>query len=186
MPRKLIPHEYYKLIADKIGTSEERAKFIWQEIIDVIANEVLMYGTITIPYLGTIKSQLRGGKIMKVPVGPEPENRGKTKEVYVDPYESYQLVLSESFSDILHGRNITMSQKRRQREAYRQLKLQEQIREDQFAYMEKAQSAWQNMMQKYTERKKRERKYSKLSREKRQSLMKEENSYWDALEESEE
>ena len=89
MPRKLNPSEFYELIAKKINVSEERAKIVWQDIMDVVANEVLLYGTVTLPYFGTVKSHIRGGKVIKMPVGPGPENKGKVKDVYVHPFKTY-------------------------------------------------------------------------------------------------
>lgn len=186
MPRKLNPSEFYELIAKKINVDEERAKIVWQDIMDVVANEVLLYGTISLPYFGTVKSQIRGGKVIKIPVGPGPENKGKVKEMYVEPYWQYTFKMSETFVDIVNGRNATMSQKRRQREAFRQVKRQEELRKEQFVYMEKAERASEEMKEKWKARKEREKRLRKMSKKRREAFLKEEGSYWDELEEAEE
>lgn len=186
MPRKLTHSEFYKLIADKTNIAPERAKFLWQDIVDVIVNEVLLYGTISIPYLGTIKSFIRGGKVMRVPAGSTPETRGKVKEMYVEPYNQYSFKFVESFTDAVNGRGITMSQKRRQREAFRKLQREEESREKQFAYMEKAQSAMKEMQARRKKRQEDQKKFNKKGKEKRENALPKNKSYWDELEEESE
>lgn len=186
MPRKLTHSEFYKLIADKTNVDPERAKFLWQDIIDVIVNEVLLYGTISIPYLGTIKSCVRGGKVMRVPAGSTPETKGKTKEVYVEPFNQYSFKYVESFLDAVNGRGMTMSQKRRQREAFRKLQREEESREQQFEYMKKAQSAMKEMQARRKKRQETEKKNNKKGKEKRENALPKNKSYWEELEEESE
>jgi hypothetical protein len=87
---------------------------------------------------------------------------------------------------MLKGKKATNGQIRRQREAYRQMKREEKIREQQFAYMEKAQLAAAEMQKKNAERTQKKKELNKLSKKKREQLLKEQASYWDELVEAEE
>lgn len=186
MPRKLTHSEFYKLISDKTNVKPDRAKILWQDIIDVIVNEVLLYGTISIPYLGTIKSCIRGGKVMQVPAGSTPETKGKTKQVYVEPFNQYSFRYTPSFLAAVNGKDITMSQKRRQREAFRKLQREEESREKQFAYMEKAQSAMKEMQARKKKKVEERKKLNKRGKERRENTLPKNKSYWDELEEESE
>lgn len=186
MLRKLTHSEFYKLVSEKINVTPERAKFLWQDIIDVIVNEVLLYGTVSIPYLGTVNSTVMGGKVCHVPAGPGEENKGKVKEIYLEPYNRYTFRLTDSFVDAVNGREMTMSQKRRQREAFRKIRREEEMREKQFEYMEKAQSAMEKMKAGQKKRVEKQKELNKAGKQRRENQLPKNKTYWEELEEESE
>lgn len=183
MARKLIPREFYREISKRIDCTDDRAQFIWQEIVDLIVNELISYNEILLPNLGDLRSITRGGKEIHVPV--DPQHPGEIRRVYVDPYQSAQFRASQKFKDTINGVGHTRSEIMKQREAYRKYREQEEFEKKQAEYVELYENAVERMKQQHLERKEKLKMINKLSYKKRKELEQKENSYWEDFDEEE-
>lgn len=188
MARKLLPGEFFDEIGKKCNIEPERAKKLWNEIVDFIVSELLMYGTVSLPTLGELQSRTRGGKIMHVPISTKIEDRGKTKEVYKEPYQIVQFLSSPKFRELINGRGATPAQTMRMREIYRRIKIEEEEQKKQFEYMEKSSNAFAIAIEKHNKNVKRQKEWKKLSQKKKMEIINKElkeNSYWNDFDENE-
>lgn len=186
MARKMIPREFYKAIAQRVDCNEDRAQYIWQEIVDLIVNELLMYNSISLPNIGELKSVTYGGKKIHMPIDNSPENRGKVKEVYVAPYQVGKLLPSQYFKDAINDKRVTRSAIMLYRENYRKLKEKEALEKQQAIYMEKYQNAVEMMKERHMANAKRQREVNKLSPKRQKQIKQQQPSYWEDFEEEEE
>lgn len=183
MARKMNPNEFYKIYGKRISCNEERAQFVYQTLIDLMVEELLLYGIFFLPNVGTVFSKTRGGKIVHVPISANPEDRGKIKEVYVDPYQCPSMKFSEYFKDTINGRRATRKQIMRQRELYRKLEIEEEERLKQSEYVKRASLAFEEMNEKNAKAAQKRKMYRKASKKKLKELERKENSYWEDFEE---
>lgn len=185
MARKLIPREFYEQISKRINCDSDKAQFIWREISDMIVEELLLYKVIALPGIGTFSSVTKGGKVAHVPIGNEPENRGKTKEIYIEPYQECKFNSTEFFRDAINGNRATRSQLMRQREEYKRIQLEMEESKKQAEYVERANNAFEEMNAKKAKKVKERKDFNRLSKTKQKELKEHEESYWDDFDEKE-
>lgn len=161
MARKLSPTEFYKELAHRCNGDPERVQFIWENFCEMMSDELLMYGSLFLPFLGEMKLQARGGKKLFMPVSPRPEDKGKVKEVYMEPYHKVQFLPSDTLKEIINGDGTPRALINRQREIYRKMRKEMQEQEKQFEYMKRAENACAEM---------RAKKEAKLARKEQQKL----------------
>lgn len=188
MARKLSQSEFFTELGKIWNIDPERAKKFWKLTIDFIVRELLMYGKISLPFMGDIESRTRGGKIMHVPISTKVEDRGKTKEVYKEPYQVAQFIPTPKFRAMINGEGATPAQIMRMREIYRRMKLEEEEQVKQAEYMEKAAAAFETVIEKHNENVKKRKEWNKLSRKKQREIIakqEKENSYWNDFDDEE-
>lgn len=145
MARKLSPSEFYKELSKHCDLDEEKAQFVWENFCEMMSEELLMYGSIFLPFLGEMKLQTRGGKKMFVPINPYAEDDGKVKEIYIEPYQKVQFLPSDTLKNIINGDGTPRALLARQREIYRKMRKEMKEQERQFGYMKRAENAYAEM-----------------------------------------
>ena len=189
MARKLSQNEFFAEIAKRCDITPQKAKKFWNESIDLIVNELLVYGQVHLPFMSDMKSETRGGKIMHVPISSKVEDRGKTKEVYKEPYQVIRFLPTPKFRAMINGEGATTAQTMRMREIYRRIKVEEEELERQSEYMKKAENAFAEAVEKHKKNTQQRKEWNKLSRKKRKEILEKElkeNSYWNDFDDEEE
>ena len=163
MARKLSQSEFYYELAKRSETDPDKIQFIWENLCEMLGDELLTYGSIFLPLLGEMKLQTRGGRKSFVPMNPYSGQSGEVKEIYIPPYQKIQFLPSEFFKNIINNDEDPKALIKRQREVYRKLKKEAEQREKQAIYMERAENACAEMRakkkakkEKYEQRKKTE------------------------------
>lgn len=145
MARKLSASEFYKELAKRCSTDPDRIQFIWENFCEMLSDELLMYGSIFLPFLGEMVLRTRGGKKMFMPVSPLPEDKGKVKEVDMPLYQKVQFLPSDTLKNIINSDASPRALINRQREIYRKMRKEMKEQEKQFEYMKRAENATAEM-----------------------------------------
>lgn len=169
MARELKPTELYNIIAKKTNMSEEKIKSIWIAFADTIVDEVATYGHIRMPFIGTLRTEVRGGKLLHIPNSIKDKERLNTDEPfrieYVEPYIQINFKSADTFIENINRDSLTPYENRKQKAEIKKRKaIADEYMKNKEAYdkkMEKKEKAFEEIM----ERKKEEARLKKLTKQ---------------------
>lgn len=178
MARKLSSTEFYELVARNIDTSNERAQFIWEQILDVILKELMMYNTITVPLLGVFKTCLKDGRMLHVPNSKQDKIKlntdAPTRTIFIEPYMQLNFTVSETFKKIIKDKQLSKADVHR---AKSELKRQEEMileQERQVQKLKNKQNAMNRVREERLQRIHKQKELQKMSNKKRNEILKQE------------
>lgn len=117
MARKLTPTEVYKNLAKRTNESPEKIQFIWENMVEMISEELKYYGVFPFYGMCTIKLETQSGKWIHVPLNDfDPEyvkDEITTKTVYIEARHKLRFIPSEVFKEVVNGERSTKAEKKR-------------------------------------------------------------------------
>lgn len=174
MARKLLPTEFYKIISEKSGSTPLRCRMVWESFVETVIEELQLYGKIDIPLFGVVYTVVKGGKFAHVPISTLPEDRGKTRQIFIEEYLVPHLKTSDTFKDNVNGRKIGRLELRRQREAYLKLVQEEKERQKKMNLIEEKRGSAKRAREIRLARIEKQKNFDKLSKKKQEEIKKKE------------
>jgi len=174
MARKLRPYEFYHNVAKKIGVSDKKFQYQWENIVEFIIEELQRYNSVMIPNFGEIIAAHRGGKYKHMPVGKNENGVNKTKMVYIKPYLQARFLPTETFKEILNGEKMPKAEIKRMRQEYKKIVEKEKEAERQIEIAKMQKEAIKRENEKRLERIAKYKEIAKKKKKERLELKKEE------------
>ena len=167
MAVRLTPTEFYRALANRTDLDEDAVMEFWEILDNFIVEELLRNGECYLPLLGNISLGQRGGKYAHI---PDPENRGETKKIYIEPYYQIRFISTEVFKQNINNGRKSRYEIKRERERYRTEKESEIKAEQTRDLIYKQEEAMEQARQKRLKRINKQKEMSKLSKKKRKEL----------------
>ena len=185
MARKLLPQEFYKELSKRIDCDFDKTQSIWENTVEFLIDEMKMYGSVSCPSFGILKSVTKGGKKMHLPNSEYDKERLNTDEnfrvEYVEPYQKVSFIPSELLKDAINNKADTTSMWKRAREAVRKYKAEQEAFEKEKALLEKKQNAMNTVRERKLKNIKKKKAFDKLSKTKQDKIIEEKtkNKDWE-------
>jgi nucleoid DNA-binding protein len=174
MARKLLPQEFYEELGRHINCPKDKAKFIWENTVEFIIDELKTYGEVDCPSLGKFASITYGGKNAHIPNNEEDKKRLNTTESfrteYIDFYQQIRFRPSISLKETINNKIVTTSVWKRAREEVRKYKEQQAAIEKEKKLLEKKQNAMNIVRQNKLDKIHKQKSFEKLSKKKQKEL----------------
>lgn len=167
MAVKLTPTEFYSALAKRSDLDKETIQNIWEILDNFIIEELLRNGECYLPLLGTIRLYERGGKYNHI---PDPDNIGKIKKVYIEPYYQISFISTEVFKQNINNGRKPRYEIKRERERYRTEREKLIQSEKEKELINKQQDAIEQARQKRLDRIAKQKERAKLSKKKLKEL----------------